>query len=77
MTPEERTVVKKTIKEPWDPTQHIKTLYNQVKEGLETLADMRNNVGFQQEEFIEPGYMAIQQTGQFLKACERWKKLPI
>ena len=42
-----------------------------VKEGLEILANMKNNVGYQQEEFIKVGYMTIQQTGQFVKACER------
>ena len=38
---------------------------------------MKNNVGYQQKEFIKAGYMVIQQTGKFVKACERWKKLSV
>ena len=34
-------------------------------------------MGYQYEEFIKAEYMAIQKIGQFVKACERWIKLPI
>ena len=59
VTTEERTAVKKIIAEPCGPTHHIKIMYDHVKEGLEALANIKYNVGYQQEEFIETGYMAI------------------
>ena len=35
---------------------------------------MKNNVPYPPEDFIEAGYMAIQQSKQFTKACEQCKR---
>ena len=37
ITPEEQTDVKKFIKAPWDPNQHIEALYDSQKTNLESL----------------------------------------
>ena len=58
-TLKERTNVKKLIEAPWDPNQHIKTLHNSLKTNLETLANLKNNVPYPLEDFIEAGYMVI------------------
>jgi hypothetical protein len=38
--PEEVTAVEATLREQWDPTNHIENLFQAVKEGTETLLQM-------------------------------------
>ena len=44
---------------------------------LKTLANMKNNVTYQVEDFIEAAYMVVQQTRQLVKVCKQWKRLPV
>jgi hypothetical protein len=39
--PEEISAVEETLREPWDPTNHIENLFQAVKEGTETLLQMK------------------------------------
>ena len=72
-TPEERANMRRLSEAPWDPNQHIETLYDSLKTNLETLAEMKNDVPYPTVDFIETGYMAVRQTKQFTKACSYWK----
>ena len=58
-TREERAVVKKRIKEPWDPNQHIKKSFEHIRTYLQTFAEMKNAVPYPAEDFLEEGYMDI------------------
>ena len=75
-TLEERADMKRLIEAPWDLNQHIETLYNSLKTNMETLAELKDNVPYPPEDFIEVGYMVIRQTKQFTKACALWKRKP-
>ena len=76
-TPEKEADRKKLIEAPWDPNQHIKVMFDNLKTNLETLADMENVVPYPPDEYIEAGYMAIWNTKQFTKACAHWKRKPL
>ena len=68
---EELAAVKKLIEAPWDPNQHIITMFNNVKTHLTTLAEMENTIPYLEEDFIEVVYMAVQGEKQFIKVCEK------
>ena len=76
-TPEEKAKGRAKLLEPWDPTDHIATLFEKIKKTLESLADMYNMATYVPAEFIEATYMAIQRTGEFNRDCEKWKRLPV
>jgi CII-binding regulator of phage lambda lysogenization HflD len=70
--------VEATLREPWDPTNHIENLFQTVKEGTETLLQMEYVTSKTDCEklFIKYAYAAIQKSGQFEKDCTKWKALP-
>jgi hypothetical protein len=74
---EEISAVEATLKEPWDPTNHIETLFQTVKEGTETLLLMKYITSKTDCEklFIKYAYAAIRNSGQFEKDCIKWKAL--
>jgi hypothetical protein len=76
--PEEISAVEATLREPWDPTNHIEDLFQAVKEGTETLLLMKYVTSKTDCEklFIKYAYAAIQNSGQFEKDCIKWKTLP-
>jgi len=76
-TPEEKAEGRAKLSAPWDPTDHIATLFERIKKTLESLADMYNMATYLPSEFIEATYMAIQRTGEFNRDCEKWKRLPV
>ena len=75
--PEEVLLQEALLMEDWDPNNHIETLFTTVKEGIETLLQMEaievNQMAKLSIKFV---YNAIQKTGQFPHACEKWKALP-
>ena len=75
--PEEITAVQATLREEWDPTNHIENLFQSVKEGTETLYQMKYiNKAQGDTQFIKYVYVAIRNSGQFEEACIKWKALP-
>jgi hypothetical protein len=75
--PEEVTAVEATLREQWDPTNHIENLFQAVKEGTETLLQMNAITKKECEKvFIKYVYIAISNSGQFDTACLKWKALP-
>ena len=76
-TPEEKAKGRAKLLEPWDPNDHIATLFEKIKKTLESLADMYNMATYAPAEFIEATYMAVQRTGEFNRDCEKWKRLPV
>jgi hypothetical protein len=75
--PEEISAVEATLREPWDPTNHIENLFQAVKEGTETLLLMKYVTSKTdcEKRFIKYAYAAIQNSGQFEKDCIKWKAL--
>ena len=75
--PEEISAVEATLREEWDPTNHIKNLFQSVKEGTEILLQMKYIDQAQCDmQFIKYVYAAIRNSGQFEEACIKWKALP-
>ena len=75
--PEEITAVEATLREEWDPTNHIENLFQAVKEWTETLYKMKYITKAQgNAQFIKYVYAAIRNSGQFEEACIKWKALP-
>jgi hypothetical protein len=75
--PEEVTAVEATLREQWDPTNHIENLFQAVKEGIETLYQMKAITKKESDTvFIKYVYIAISNSGQFDTACLKWKALP-
>ena len=74
--PEERDKIKKALQENSNTAKHIEHLFDQIKDLLETLADMNGNNNYMDDEFIEATYMAVKRTREFNKDCEKWKRLP-
>ena len=75
--PEEISAVEATLREEWDPTNHIQNLFQAVKEGTETLLQMQYIDQAQTDtQFIKYVYAAIRNSGQFEEACIKWKALP-
>jgi hypothetical protein len=77
LEPEEFTAVEASLREQWDPTNHIETLFQSVKEGMETLLQMDFTTKAEcHKVFIKYVYIAIRDGGQFDAACIKWKALP-
>ena len=76
-TPEEREEVRKLIDAPWDPNQHIITLFADIKKHLTTLAEIKNAIPYPAEDFNEAVYMVVSGTKKFIKSCEKWKRKPV
>ena len=75
--PEEISAVEATLREEWDPTNHIQNLFQSVKEGTKTLLQMKYIDQAQADaQFIKYVYAAIRNSGQFEEACIKWKALP-
>jgi hypothetical protein len=76
--PEEITAVEATLREPWDPTNHIENLFQHVKEGTETLLQMKfiTSKSDCEKFFIKYVYQAIRETNQFEAVCIKWKSMP-
>ena len=75
-TLEEWADVKRPIKAPWDPNQHIKALFDRLGAHLQTLVEIKKAVPYSLKKFLESRCMAICQSKQFKKACEIWKRKP-
>jgi hypothetical protein len=75
---EEMNAVEATLREQWDPTNHIENLFQSVKEGTDTLLLMKaiNNKEWDKT-FIKYVYTTISNSGQFDTACLKWSALPI
>jgi hypothetical protein len=75
--PEEVLAQEQLLQKDWDPNNHIESLFDSVKKGVETLLQMDaidfNNMDKTSVEYI---YNAIRSTGQFDPACFKWKALP-
>jgi hypothetical protein len=75
---EEINAVEATLREQWDPTNHIENLFQSVKEGTDTLLLMKAiNEKEWDKTFIKHVYTAISHSGQFNTACLEWSALPI
>jgi hypothetical protein len=76
--PEEVTAVEASLREQWDPTNHIDDLFQAVKEGTETLLQMEFITRAEcNKVFIKYVYTAIKDSGQFDTACIKWQALPV
>ena len=75
--PEERDEIKRALQENWNNAKHIKHLFDQIKELLETLADMQGNNNYMDNKLIKATYMSVKHTKEFDKDCEKLKKLPV
>jgi hypothetical protein len=74
--PEEVALQKEELRAKWDPNNHIKNLFQSVKEGCETLVAMKSIVLLEMDKtFCEYTYNAIKNSGQFESACIKWKAL--
>ena len=75
--PEEINAVETTLRQEWDPTNHIENLFQSVKENTETLYEMKYITKTQMHAtFIKYVYAAVRNSGQFESACIKWKALP-
>jgi hypothetical protein len=76
--PEEISAVEAALREPWDPTNHIEYLFQAVKEGTETLLQMKyvTSKTYSEKLFTKYAYAAIQNSGQFEQDCIKWIALP-
>jgi hypothetical protein len=67
---EEMNAVKATLREQWDPTNHIENLFQSVKQGTDTLLLMKSiSTKEWDKTFIKYAYSAISNSGQFDNAC--------
>jgi hypothetical protein len=74
---EEINAVEATLREQWDPTNHIEILFESVKQGTETLLLMKAITEKECDKtFIKYAYTAISNSGQFDTACLKWSALP-
>jgi hypothetical protein len=74
---EEMNAVEATLREQWDPTNHIENLFQATKEGTDTLLLMKAiNEKEWDKTFIKYVYTAISNSGQFDTACLKWSALP-
>jgi hypothetical protein len=75
---EEMNAVEATLREQWDPTNHIENLFEPVKQGTDTLLLMKSiSTKEWDKTFIKYAYSAISNSGQFGNACLKWSALPI
>jgi hypothetical protein len=75
--PEEIELQEALMRTQWDSNNHIENLFQDVKEGCETLRRMNAiTEGDIPRVFIKYVYKAIRNTGHFERACIRWKALP-
>jgi hypothetical protein len=75
--PEEVTAVEASLREQWDPTNHIDNPFQAVKKGTETLLQMDFTTRSKcNKVFIKYVYTAVKESGQFNTACIKWKALP-
>jgi hypothetical protein len=74
---EEINAVEATLRDQWDPTNHIENLFQAVKEGTETSLLMKAITKKECDKvFIKHVHTAISKSGQFDTACLKWTALP-
>jgi hypothetical protein len=74
----EMNAVEATLREQWDPTNHIENMFESVKQGTDTLLLMKSTSTKEWDKtFIKYAYTAISNSGQFDTACLKWSALPI
>ena len=75
--PEDIALQEAVLREGWDANNDIENLFQSKREGCETLLAMGAITRLEIDKtFIKYVYLAIRGSGQFEKACFKWRALP-